>query len=298
MQKSKGTLYILPRVLGVLLVILVTVLAFDVFAEDGNWWQLTAGFLIHLIPTAIILIVLWVACYYELVGGGMFVGLGLSYMIMAGRGGNWLAALILAGPFLLTGFLFIIYKVKEVKVEFMDVVDSAGKLTGEKKTKKTLHSQGLWHRSSHIWIFNSKGEILLQKRAKDKDTHPGEWDISAAGHVALGEDYDVTALRELKEELGLAVKLEDLIKTRIFKHKSESPEKKYYNKEISQEYLCKYDGSITDFKFIDGEVEKIKFVSQDKFKKMLNDPKEYAKLVDHGQEYYLQVLDFVKKAFS
>lgn len=295
MQKSKGFLYIMPRVLGILLVIFVTILAFDVFSEDGTWWQIATDFLIHLIPTAIILIVLWVACYYELVGGGLFVGLGFSYMIMAGRGGNWLASLILAGPFLLTGFLFIIHKVKEVKVEFIEVVDSAGNLTGEKKTKKTLHSQGLWHRSSHIWIYNSQGEILLQKRAKDKGRHPGKWDISTAGHVALGEDYDTAALRELREELGLEVKLEDLIKTRIFKHRSESPEKKYYNKEISQEYLYKYDGPISGLKFRDGEVEKIKVVSQEKFKQILNDPKEYAKLVDHGQEYYLKVLNFVNK---
>jgi 16S rRNA (adenine1518-N6/adenine1519-N6)-dimethyltransferase len=55
----------------------------------------------------------------------------------------------------------------------------------------------------HIFLFNQKGELFLQKRSRFKDRHPCLWDSSAAGHVDNGEEYDFCAQRELQEELGI-----------------------------------------------------------------------------------------------
>jgi len=66
-----------------------------------------------------------------------------------------------------------------------------------------VHQTGLNHRAVHVFVFNSRGEVFLQKRSTTKDTFPGRWDSSASGHLDCGEDYDACALRELREEIGL-----------------------------------------------------------------------------------------------
>ncbi|MBN1308375.1 MAG: NUDIX domain-containing protein [Chitinispirillaceae bacterium] len=53
---------------------------------------------------------------------------------------------------------------------------------------------------------NSRGALLLQKRSPFKETFPGLWDISAAGHISAGDSSRETAVRELREELGISLK--------------------------------------------------------------------------------------------
>lgn len=67
-----------------------------------------------------------------------------------------------------------------------------------------------WHRSTGIYIFNAKGEILLTYKSKHKDVRAKALSISASGHVDFGETYEQTARRELSEELGLTVQLEEV----------------------------------------------------------------------------------------
>jgi len=66
-----------------------------------------------------------------------------------------------------------------------------------------VHATGLMHRAVHILVFDESGRLFLQKRSMSKDLNPGLWDTSAAGHVDAHEDYDASALRELREELGV-----------------------------------------------------------------------------------------------
>ncbi len=73
-----------------------------------------------------------------------------------------------------------------------------------------VHANNLRHRAVHILLFNAAGELLLQKRSASKDRHPLQWDSSAAGHVDAGEEYDATAARELKEELGVEAQLTEI----------------------------------------------------------------------------------------
>ena len=70
-----------------------------------------------------------------------------------------------------------------------------------------MHTQKLKHRAVHIFVFNKKGDLFLQKRSRWKDANPGRWDSSAAGHCSAGCDYDETAARELNEELGVSAPL-------------------------------------------------------------------------------------------
>lgn len=62
---------------------------------------------------------------------------------------------------------------------------------------------GAFHRISRVMVEDTKGRILLQKRSMSMEAWPGYWDNSAAGHVDYGETYEVAAVRELQEEIGI-----------------------------------------------------------------------------------------------
>jgi hypothetical protein len=86
-----------------------------------------------------------------------------------------------------------------VSHELLDVVDENDNVITV-KTRGEIHAQGLMHRAVHILVFNSDGELFLQKRSLSKDEQPGKWDSSAAGHLDSGEDYHDCARREIAEE--------------------------------------------------------------------------------------------------
>jgi len=96
--------------------------------------------------------------------------------------------------------------------EIFDVVNEHDEVI-DRKPRSVVHAQGLLHRAVHVLVFNSHGEIFLQKRSVKKDTAAGLWDSSSSGHLDSGEDYDTCAVRELREEIGLSGgKLERLFK--------------------------------------------------------------------------------------
>ena len=86
--------------------------------------------------------------------------------------------------------------------EMFDVVNERDEVIG-KKLRREVHRDGDKHRAVHVLVFNSRGEVFLQKRSMSKDTFPGAWDSSSSGHLDSGENYDAYAIRELREEIGL-----------------------------------------------------------------------------------------------
>jgi 16S rRNA (adenine1518-N6/adenine1519-N6)-dimethyltransferase len=86
--------------------------------------------------------------------------------------------------------------------ELFDVVDEANRIVGQ-APRAEVHARGLRHRAVHIFAFTPQGELILQKRSHLKDSCPGLWDSSAAGHLDVGESFADCAVRELHEELGL-----------------------------------------------------------------------------------------------
>lgn len=88
--------------------------------------------------------------------------------------------------------------------EIFDIVNERDEVT-DRKPRSEVHARGLLHRAVHVLVFNSRGEVFLQKRSLKKDRQPGVWDSSSSGHVDSGEDYDACAVRELREEIGLSV---------------------------------------------------------------------------------------------
>jgi len=95
--------------------------------------------------------------------------------------------------------------------EIFDVVDDEDRVVGQ-APRSVVHAQRLMHRAVHIFVLNSRGELLLQKRSAQKDEYPLCYTSSASGHLSAGESYETAAPRELDEELGLAGELEWLAK--------------------------------------------------------------------------------------
>ncbi len=98
-------------------------------------------------------------------------------------------------------------------MEYFDVCDEQGEPTGEVVERGRAHREGIRHRTAHVWILRQradKTEILLQKRSRNKDSFPGLYDTSSAGHVPAGDEPLRSALRELEEELGIRAEAEDL----------------------------------------------------------------------------------------
>lgn len=98
--------------------------------------------------------------------------------------------------------------------EWFDIVDENGCPTGETVERKYAHRHGIRHRTAHLWLVREKDgriQVLLQKRCANKDSNPGCYDISSAGHIPAGVDYPPSAIRELKEELGVDAQEADLI---------------------------------------------------------------------------------------
>ena len=96
--------------------------------------------------------------------------------------------------------------------------------------RSRVHANNLLHRAVHVLIFNCAGEVFLQLRSRLKDRHPLTWDSSTAGHVNAGEDYDQTAIREVREELGIETALERIGKLPA-------------SQRTDHEFVCLYRGS-------------------------------------------------------
>jgi len=146
--------------------------------------------------------------------------------------------------------------------EILDIVNEKDEVIGQ-KPRKEVHSSNMIHRGVHVFVFNSKGEILLQKRSMKKDKYAGFWG-DMAGHVDAGEGYEESAVRELKEEIGIDAKLEFMMKFR----------KHYENdQEILKLFKCVHEGP---FKPDPEEVDEVKFFSPEEIKVMLERDEKFA----------------------
>ena len=98
-------------------------------------------------------------------------------------------------------------------MEYFDLVDDEGMPTGEIVSREEAHRLGLPHRTTHTWVIRRKDgqrQALVQKRSDSKDSWPGRYDTSSAGHIPAGAEPLDSALRELEEELGIRAEEKDL----------------------------------------------------------------------------------------
>lgn len=152
--------------------------------------------------------------------------------------------------------------------EFLDIVDENGEPTGETVERKIAHRDGTRHRTSHVWLArkrNGKIEILLQKRAQNKDSYPGCYDISSAGHIPAGDGFKQSAIRELREELGITAEENELIYCgdRNVQWNAEFCGRPFCDNQFSRVFLLWKDVEEGDFTLQEEELESVRWIDFD-----------------------------------
>jgi isopentenyl-diphosphate delta-isomerase len=162
-------------------------------------------------------------------------------------------------------------------VELFSVVDENDNLIkGEERS--IVHSSKQWHRDIGVFIFNSRGELLVQIRSLDKDKHPNKYDCSVSGHVEYGEEYEEAAVRETKEELGIDnVKIKPVLHCRMVAGPNDY--------QITKLFKCIYDGKIKP----NEEVSEIRFFELEDLREIID--KEPDKLAP----WFLEILKWYFK---
>ncbi len=128
------------------------------------------------------------------------------------------------------------YTPKKAADELVVIVDEQNQIIGS-ATRSIMRRFNLIHRATYILLFNSKNQLFVHQRTQTKDIFPGYYDIAAGGVVLAGEEYDLSAERELEEELGIfGVPLQPLFE---FCWGEES------NKVWGKAYICISDGPVT-----------------------------------------------------
>lgn len=171
-------------------------------------------------------------------------------------------------------------------MEIFDIVDENGIPTGETIQRTVAHDKGIRHRTAHIWIVRNTDngcEVLLQQRSYNKDSFPGRYDTSSAGHIKAGDEPLDSALRELGEELG--IKAEPAALTYIGKFPIQY-EREFFGKpfrdcEVAFVYLYTEPVDINALTLQADEVESVKWFAIDEvYKACVNHSPEFCVPVD------------------
>jgi isopentenyldiphosphate isomerase len=120
--------------------------------------------------------------------------------------------------------------------ELLPLVDENGNITGAATRGECHNGSMMMHPVVHLHVFNSKGELYLQKRPEWKDIQPGKWDTAVGGHIDLGEHVEQALFREAGEELGIEGFIPEALPQYVFRSACECemvyPYKTVYDKDI------------------------------------------------------------------
>ena len=139
----------------------------------------------------------------------------------------------------------------EEPAELVDVVNEDDVVL-RTVSRPEMRRNRLRHRAVFILVTNSDGKVLIHRRSEAKDIWPGWWDVAVGGVVAVGEDYESAAARELAEEVGVVGATLEFLGSGAFDDRDVSL--------VAQCFLCRSDGP---FEFADGEVTATEWVSPD-----------------------------------
>ena len=142
--------------------------------------------------------------------------------------------------------------------EIFPIVNTEGEVVGSATREECHAGTFLLHPVVHLHIFNSAGELYLQKRVMTKKIQPGKWDTAVGGHIDYGEKIEDALLRETREELGVRDFTPEFLMRYEFRSQVEA--------ELVYIYKCVYDG---DFNLDPLEVDEGRFWSLDEIKKSI-----------------------------
>lgn len=150
-------------------------------------------------------------------------------------------------------------------MEYLDVVDETGEPVGERVERAEAHARGILHRTSHVWVLRRRGvvvEVLLQLRAAAKASYPERYDVSSAGHIPAGEGFVSSALRELREELGIEASAEELVPcgVRRIRRREYFGGRLFVDNQVSRIFLLWRDVEECDIRFQRSEIDGVRWM--------------------------------------
>jgi len=146
--------------------------------------------------------------------------------------------------------------------EIVDVVNEAGEVVST-VDRAEAHKRGILHKVVHVYIINSNGEVLLQRRSSQKKFSPNCWDLSVGGHVKAGGRSKDAALRETKEEIGIDLKEYELEYLFSYVDKFEGTD--YFIRDYADVFLVKKDIDLDVLKLQKEEVCETKWMKLSEF---------------------------------
>ena len=120
--------------------------------------------------------------------------------------------------------------------EIFPIVDEEGTVLGRATRGECHNGSKLLHPVVHLHVFNTQGDVYLQKRPEWKDIQPGKWDTAVGGHIDYGETPEEALRREVREELGMTDYTPEFISKYVFESQRE--------KELVYVHRTTYDGTI------------------------------------------------------
>ena len=152
----------------------------------------------------------------------------------------------------------------DIAEEWFDVVDEDDQVIDQMR-RADVHRLKLRHRAVHVFVWRTDGHLLIHKRTESKEEFPGLWTSSACGHVSAGEDYTISADRELTEELGFTT---DLHRSHKFVACPDT------SMEFTELFECQWDGDVTPDA---SEIQKVEWVAPAELAEdMSRRPKRYS----------------------
>ncbi len=142
--------------------------------------------------------------------------------------------------------------------ELIEVVTEKGEVIKIVPRSEIHGDPTLLHKVVHVLVFNSKDELLLQKRSMSKRVAPGKWDTSVGGHVNAGETLEEAVMREMEEELGIHEGIPEYLYSYIHSNPVET--------ELVYTYKSVYDGEI---RIQEDEIDDVRPWSMDEIRKAI-----------------------------
>lgn len=178
--------------------------------------------------------------------------------------------------------------------EYVEIWNSDGQPTGNSSLKDEAHQNGWFHPTVHVWFYTSTPALLLQKRSLSKQTFPGFWDVSVAGHVSYGESILEAALREVKEEIGLDIQPENLQLLDIRKNTNRF-KNGIIDCEFQHVFLVKLETTISQLHIQESEVDAVQLFSFEELQNCMTQKAPLYNIVPADMSYYQFVMDAVLK---
>jgi len=168
-------------------------------------------------------------------------------------------------------------------MEIVDIYDGKKNKTGKTVERSTKPEVGEYRLSIHIWITNSKEELLIQRRSASKKMFPNMWN-ETGGAASTGETSEMTCAREFEEELGIKPNMD---KAELIG----SIKRKYDYVDV---WHIEQDIDLNNIKMQEDEVSEVKYVTIDELKKIIED-KEFVPTIGPSLNMFLTYMDMIKE---